>query len=585
MRQKSLFLLFFFFLCAFPLFSADLPQNTVPENLRPIARALALLPLAPYLQIKLGVSFQHPEGSIRGSAVFYAEKNPSRNYAKINASASLQGAEFRLDGKAVYVNNTLYFEILQVPFTKPVYLKRWFALNFEPFKEAFPKASLESFSNERNLSFSNLNKLLKENLFFLNQMKVMQRSDEMADGILCRHYTVVVPISLFFQMLFSKALQNPHAPFQDFQFSPKSLSQIPPVPVDFWIGKKDGRLYRIFALFKNKGDFQVNVSYKKLSPLKFFSIPQNATDARVLRLFSPSLFAPYLPHAIPPKPKEANPITGTVIYLQTLTPYSGPSPEDLKEFLAKRFGLQNVKILTPIPISETAFNTFRLQYNAIQLLRDGIQNLKEKKLDTPGAYLILLTDQDLYLPGNSKFDYIAMYNKGSSCILSFNHLVSPFSSQTLLRAEKLLARILGFVYWHFPTTTLPQDLMRKNLVHLPQDLDEVGVVFLEDKSLELRNKGLSEADPRKAEEDLKKAIRYNPLNAYNDYLLGQIQYRLGEYSQCVESLNQAIFLDPFNADAFSLLGQVYKKLGKLGLAKEEFQAADFLKTIGQRHSH
>ena len=305
-KQKLGFLLLLAALGSRGAFSAPTHTNQdqsppVPKRFIPIERAFKKFELQPFYQLKAHALYQEQDNQISGNILFYVRRQPIQAVGKGKLQAQFQGSVFSFMGQEGYFRNLLFFVVQKSSLGKPNFVNHWFVLNFNQLIAGIQRGkhrlNLSTLESEGKTAAGTLPLVP-----VLRKILVKSEGNGVANGALCRHYVVTIPLGDLFKILFPSLPSNSGSPPPSqapptsqtpqtsqtpipmpFNFS-KGFSTLPPVHANLWIGRKDGLLYRVYVPLqgKGRGGLNLNLTYLQEPPLKHFKIPAVAADARVL---------------------------------------------------------------------------------------------------------------------------------------------------------------------------------------------------------------------------------------------------------------------------------------------------------------
>jgi predicted Zn-dependent protease len=154
------------------------------------------------------------------------------------------------------------------------------------------------------------------------------------------------------------------------------------------------------------------------------------------------------------------------VYIVPLGGVQGLGLDELPEFYRSRYGI-SVTLLEPIPLEPSVRNTARNQLIFEELTRLMHARLPHLARDK-SAYLIGVTDEDMYIRGNNwNFAYSAYDPPLRAGMVSSRRFIPvPLAgSETLLRARirKVVSRTMGFVVFDLPRSDDPSSVMYRDL--------------------------------------------------------------------------------------------------------------------------
>jgi len=532
-----------------------------------IEKAILLLSKEPTKNLKMDLGYKKDESQSASLSLNYTfqQKNAS---LEAKAHGNFNQMQLDLAGEMKYIANALYFILRQSPVGRREVIGEWFKLDLAPW--------LPTDENKTEREVETMLKSLSADYPAIRKaVSIKELASQRMNKIVMRHFSVGVNLKAMISIVLSKM---PKEAQEKGGILEQWVANFQPIPVDLWIGKTDGKLYRAKCNVMKLFTLDEQLNYHPKISKSAFRVPLDPIDARALDLSSLEVNPDLLPPVPPAAQKPVKPLPNTTISLVALSPYRGPSLETLKAFLETQYGLQNVTIMPTMPISEDAFITEKRQYEAATLLKGVLGSLQGYD-DNPNHFLIVLTDQSMTSSQYEDPDfYSSLFGEKNHAVLSFAYL-KTYSDAYPFRAEKLLARTLGTLYWKFPYTTLPQDVMVEPLHPLVKGLDRMGFNFLIDESLPYLTEAEDDEKAGKledAEKAYEAAIRLNPENPEAYFSLGKIKLALKEPKEAALLLNKSLLLAPTEDETYELLGQAYEALNENPDAISEYRAAIFL---------
>ncbi len=298
MRKKTLFLFLLSLVSIQTAFcsAAARTQDSskfLQKRFFPLVQAFEKLMTQPFYQLKFHVRYQSLE-RIDGHLVFYVGRKPLQAVGKGDLQAQFQKNFFSFSGQEGYFRNILFFVVNKSSIGKPNFVNHWFELDFNQVERGIqPGNTPINPSQLKTEGKAMLHVIPVEPI--LSQVHVEEKPEGVANGVLCRHYVMIIPLGDLFRDLFKLLLPSlPHRSkfptgqkFHPSNTSPnfnlsESFSKLPPVHANLWIGAENGLLYRVYVPLQEEGGLNLDVTYHPQPPIKHFKFPAAAADARVI---------------------------------------------------------------------------------------------------------------------------------------------------------------------------------------------------------------------------------------------------------------------------------------------------------------
>lgn len=534
------------FLVGVAIFSISISYSS-PDPYTILQTAVKKLVKEPRVQTKVTLTSDIPGKEAAGSLDLQSAGKGENVSAKAHFTGAAQGVELTGNVAVKYIHHLLYFSA-QLPMAPKELLGTWFALDSPDFKNFISR------SNGRRLysALMMLDAAAAVGSFEDNGLETQNK-------ISMRRMTLEIDPNELMQIPFLHVDSKEGPPLS--KESLKPFSNLPIVPIEFWVGAADNRLYRIHVHVINVGTADMAFNYRvKITPDLFKSEP-NAVDARCLGLTFPEQLYDLLPDKNTFKKRTVQEIPGTQIDLIPADPsFKKPALDGLKKYLNVN-NLTNVQIL---PLKNASDETLDA------LVKETKKEFPDQKIDDPGRFLIyIIPTQD----GSA-----SAVIQGNRALL---HLPSGYAN--IASADAWVMRTLGKMYWKFPASTIPFDFMYgddDDFGNLFRNYRNPKREFYVDESAPLLDEAQSDETQGQweaAKTALAKAVQLNPINAKAYLELAQIEFRLAQYPEAKDSLDKALLLNPYAQEAYALLGKTDEKLNRPAAASREYKAAEFLK--------